>query len=202
MITIVLISACSKEEPDEGIVTGEPATVSSFRTFEDPDLINFYDSQENGWDIKAYDKNIDLDEDGLFDIRVYYEVYQNSTGYISYTSAVYPWNNTFRVLGDTTSNLGQVIWSPLWLDGGEYVKRDSYVWNSQDEQNSPLYYYERNGDNEIRNAYYFPQGQNNAYLVYTLLNKENKQSIGWLHLEVTGEFLRPRILDVGYKYIN
>jgi hypothetical protein len=197
------IYACNEDtSPSDSLVTGDRNTVQNFKNYEDSDLELISETAQNGWNSKSYALEIDLDEDGIEDFALTYVNSNSITGFRNYSGTIYPMNNSFRAMGDSLEIVGDRVWLPIWLNENEFADRSSYVWNSRQSQSISMSYYEGDNNTIYQDFNFFPEGASNGYAVFTMLDAQNRQILGWIHVRHIDEFLKPQLVDIGYNYLN
>lgn len=202
LLASVLYQSCSDNAiPSETIVMGDRQSVFGYFRFEDIDIPLTSETDTNGWNSKNYSTLLDLNEDGSYDINLFYNQLVGIKGNeINYT-AITKFNRSFEVVGESWVEDGVERWVPILFESGFSIELNNYSLGL-DQGETYISYSNSENPDDPTNFNSFPVPESKAYLIFKLKALNNREIMGWLHIEQLEGLKGIKILDVGYKYIN
>ena len=202
LVTLLLTPSCKdKSNPVDTILVGDRSTVFNFFRFDEVNIPLTSEMTNDGWNFKNYSRLLDLNEDESFDINLFYNQVTSIRGDEIYYTAISEFNNSFEVVGQTVMLEGSERWIPILFESGQSVSLSRYNLGVDTSETYISYKAKDTGQIEIElNA--FPIPESDAYLVFKISALNNRDIMGWLHIEQLANLHGIRILDVGYNYLN
>ena len=199
---IITATACKEgNDPDETIRLGDRNSVFGYFRFDNPDLPLTSETVNGSWNSKNFSSLLDLNEDGSFDINLFYNQLTNIDGTAIYYSALNKFNSSFVLIGQNSEVDGAERWTPKLFVEGEEINLSKHPLGI-DSSESYISYVVKEGQNTRSEFNAFPVPQSDAYLIFKIAGLNNREIMGWLHIEQLEELKGIRLMDVGYKYIN
>ena len=202
-VIVFMATSCTSEDisPKREIITGDPSSVDHVKDYSDWNIYGYSETVNSEFNEKRHGRYIDIDGDGENDLYFSHVDFKRIDGYQLRTSDIYSYNLSFRIMIAPGEEPQPNLNAPIrWKSEGELIELSSGEW----QQNSTHYrFFKRElfpgGAQTTETS--FPIGEQ-AYLIFTLLDANNRQMMGWMHIEMGGNNIIPNVLDIGYKYLN
>lgn len=203
LLVLFMAVSCSGDDTPahDTIITGNTEFVDFFEAYTPPRrgalAQEFRNSQRN---TKVFTDSLDVDEDGLYDLKKEYIFTKTISGDTSVTTRMIPLHEDMFFLGDTIHFGGNPYWEQRIYEEGKTVSSGSDFWQTRPESGHAYDFdywlkFESNGFTDELTK--FPEHAE-GYLIFKLLSGSETR-IGWLKIRLAHPGRVPEIENLAFR---
>ncbi len=202
LVILLLSFGCgNNEEPADRFTLGDISTVSSFTYYGDSDIPLFSENINGGFNWKNYGILLDLNGDDTYDLNLFYNQQIGIDGTELYYSSIASFNSSFKTIGQTGQLSDRERWFPQVFNEAQTISLSEFELGTDLSETYLSFLAIESGQVSI-SMNNFPSAGASGYIVFQMQDQNNREIMGWLHIEQFSDLKGIKLIDVGFNYLD